>query len=326
MSRWKRREDVHPGRDCVSCSACGTDGGSFRHPNNWNEEFKEWIMTSSQLDMQSCLCLKCSRSLRRKWENFRKDDNKENSDPAPKKSKSDSVCVVGLLEHDPSLVRSLCSENVIRASFKGCNVESVAACFKASSSEVASACTASQSFLGDCVVTLCKLHHSQLYRWVFMHTALFTLCSLVIAFCRFIHFSKVECTTCGMGIQKIARHCPDPALISAYLRETCQVVKDVTETSPVCSRCYFSHLRIAKVKSNSDMMSTDDGTKQLRKELSGKEESLVGDDTDIIVGKALLQTGVWVTEMSQSSFNSKDLERSTPTNVKSLDRIETRKW
>ena len=31
-----------------------------------------------------------------------------------------------------------------------------------------------------------------------------------------------------------------------------------------------------------------------------------------------------VTEVSQSSFNSKDLERSTSTNVKSLDRIETR--
>ncbi|XP_062522831.1 uncharacterized protein LOC134197508 isoform X2 [Corticium candelabrum] len=31
-----------------------------------------------------------------------------------------------------------------------------------------------------------------------------------------------------------------------------------------------------------------------------------------------------VTEMLQSSFDSKDLERSTPTNVKSLDRIETR--
>ena len=30
-----------------------------------------------------------------------------------------------------------------------------------------------------------------------------------------------------------------------------------------------------------------------------------------------------VTEMSQSSFDSKDLERSTPTNVKSLDRIKT---
>ena len=103
-------------------------------------------MTSSQLDMQSCLCPKCSRSLRSKWENFRKDKNKENNDPAPKKSKSDSVCIVALLEYDSSLVRSLCSENVILASFKGCNVESVAACFKASSSEVASACAASQFF------------------------------------------------------------------------------------------------------------------------------------------------------------------------------------
>ena len=51
------------------------------------------------------------------------------------------------------------------------------------------------------------------------------------------------------------------------------MVKDVTEISPVCSRCYFSNLRIAKVKSNSDMMSTNDGIKQLGKELSGKEES-----------------------------------------------------
>ena len=51
----------------LSCSVCG---GSFRHPDNWNKEFKEWIMTSSQLDMQSCLCPKCSRSLRRKWGNF----------------------------------------------------------------------------------------------------------------------------------------------------------------------------------------------------------------------------------------------------------------
>ena len=127
-----------------------------------------------------------------------------------------------------------------------------------------------------------------------MYTALFTLCSLVIALCRYLHSSKVECTTYGIGIQKTARHCPDPALISAYLRETCQVVKDVTETSPVCSRCYFSHLRIAQVKSKSDMMSTNDGIKQLRKKLSGKEESLVGDDIDTIVGKALRLTGVWV--------------------------------
>ena len=110
-----------------------------------------------------------------------------------------------------------------------------------------------------------------------MHTALFTMCGLVIALCRFVHSSKVESTICGMGIQKIVRHCPDPALISAYLRETCQVVKDVTKTSPLCFRCYFSHLRIAKIKSNSDMMSTNDGIKRLRKELSGKEESLVGD-------------------------------------------------
>ncbi len=51
----------------MSCSVCG---GSFRHPDNWNEEFKEWIMTSSQLDMQSCLCPKCIRSLRRKREIF----------------------------------------------------------------------------------------------------------------------------------------------------------------------------------------------------------------------------------------------------------------
>ena len=127
-----------------------------------------------------------------------------------------------------------------------------------------------------------------------MHTALFTLFNLVIASCRFVHFSKVECTLCGTGIQKIARHCPDPALIGAYLRETCQVVKDVTETSPVCSRCYFSNLRIAKVKSNSDMMSTNDGIKQLRKELLGKEEFLVGNDIDTIVEKVLLQIGVWV--------------------------------
>ena len=50
----------------------------------------------------------------------------------PKNLKSDSVCVVGLLEHDPSLVLGLGTENFIRASFKGCNVESVSACFKAS--------------------------------------------------------------------------------------------------------------------------------------------------------------------------------------------------
>ena len=51
----------------MSCSVCG---GSFCYPDNWNKEFKGWMMTSSQLDMQSCLCPKCSRSLRRKWENF----------------------------------------------------------------------------------------------------------------------------------------------------------------------------------------------------------------------------------------------------------------
>ena len=62
-----------------------------------------------------------------------------------------------------------------------------------------------------------------------MHTALFTMCGLVIALCRFVHSSKGESTICGMGIQKIVRHCPDLALISAYLRETCQVVKDVTK-------------------------------------------------------------------------------------------------
>ena len=50
MSRWKRRENVHLGRNCVSCSVCGADGVIFRHPDNWNEEFNEWIMTSSQLD------------------------------------------------------------------------------------------------------------------------------------------------------------------------------------------------------------------------------------------------------------------------------------
>ena len=68
----------------MSCTVCEADGGSFPHPDNWNEEFKEWIMTLSQLDMQSCLSPKCIRSLRRKWENFRKDGNKENNDPAPK--------------------------------------------------------------------------------------------------------------------------------------------------------------------------------------------------------------------------------------------------
>ena len=93
-----------------------------------------------------------------------------------------------------------------------------------------------------------------------------------------------------MIIQKIVRQCPNPALISAYLRETCQVVKDVTETSPVC----FSYLRIAKVKSNSDMMSKNDGIKQLRRELSGQEISVVGDDIDTIIEKALLQTRVWL--------------------------------
>ena len=113
--------------------------------------------------------------------------------------------------------------------------------------------------------------------------------------------STVECITCSTVIQKVSwggvRICPDPALITSYLRETCEFEKTVTDSSPICSRCYFSHLRIAKRMSSEDSVSTNDGIRQLKKEIIGKGEGVTSDCAVRITEKSLMQTAAWLLDL-----------------------------
>ena len=46
MGRRKGGETVHPGRECESCAYCGAIAESYRHPENWKEQLKQWLVSS----------------------------------------------------------------------------------------------------------------------------------------------------------------------------------------------------------------------------------------------------------------------------------------
>lgn len=161
MGKRKTGDTVHPGRECELCTCCGLSVDSYRHPENWNEDLKDWLVSTRELqDLKSCLCRKCEQSLRRKWIKWQEGKTESSSEVScAKKAKADIHCVVTHFHASATDEVSLCSENVSCSSFSGCTVESVAACFGESPATVTRACEAVLP-----KVPLCRVHYSQLYR------------------------------------------------------------------------------------------------------------------------------------------------------------------
>ena len=128
----------HPGRACESCAACGVQIEVYHHPENWNDELKQWLVDSQEVDLKACLCKKCEWAIRRKL--FEGKSGTETAVPQSKRMRANIKCVVpGLYSDDDSSVVA-CSESVVCASFEGCTVESVVACFSVSPEAVTNAC------------------------------------------------------------------------------------------------------------------------------------------------------------------------------------------
>ena len=168
MGRKKCGETVHPGRACESCAACGVQSEVYHHPENWNDELKQWLVDSQEVDLKACLCKKCERAIRRKW--LMSSEGKSGTEtavPQSKRMRANIKCVVpGLYSDDDSSVVA-CSESVVCASFEGCTVESVGACFGVSPEAVTNACATAlpeDASVDKNVIPLCKLHHNQFYR------------------------------------------------------------------------------------------------------------------------------------------------------------------
>lgn len=167
MGRRKIGEIVHPGRVCESCAICGVASDAYRHPENWNEDLRQWLVDSGQItDPKACLCRKCERTIRRKWDGFCEKETMTEAQstlPHAKRVRRDIQCVVQeLLDTSVS-----CSGSVVCASFEGCTVESAGACFCVSPEAVADACATTlldKPSAHKLVIPLCKLHHNQLYR------------------------------------------------------------------------------------------------------------------------------------------------------------------
>lgn len=169
-------ESAHPGRRCKSCAVCGVVADAFRHPANWNEELKQWLMKSGEIDCSSCVCHKCEQNIRRRWtRSCEKENKKSESDdglPDTKRVKrNEGICLAQELYRSRESTSICCSSGVISASFPGCTIESVGACFAAVPEIVAHALTIvlpEGVSVDSNVFPFCKLHHNQLYRLVLL--------------------------------------------------------------------------------------------------------------------------------------------------------------
>ena len=163
MGKRKSGETVHPGSDCQPCARCGTTAESYRHPEKWKEELKQWVVSALEINPKSCLCHKCEQSIRRQWMTRQGDEYGSSTEvSSAKRTKADIHCVVTYFHSETAL----CSGNVLCSSFSGCRVDAVAACFL-SLQPLTRACKALLHInYGDDrdFIPMCKLHYSQVYR------------------------------------------------------------------------------------------------------------------------------------------------------------------